>query len=104
MPIKLIGTVILVVIVGIFCGFNTSDANKCDINLIFYKIRGIPVFLTVLLSFLAGVLVMSPFTVRFGKNQKTSDQTNDEPKAEATSSNEEVSTEQTNEIEIKEKE
>ncbi len=83
MPIKLIGTVILVVIVGIFCGFNTADANKCDINLVFRTLHGIPVFLTVLLSFLGGVIVMAPFTVRFGsgKQEKKEKPQNDSPTA-----------------------
>ena len=69
MPLKLMGTVVLMVIVGIFCGFNTSETHRCDINLIFVTLHGIPVFLTVLMSFLGGVLVMAPFTLRRGRRE-----------------------------------
>lgn len=67
MPLKLIGTVILLVIVTIFCGMNIGEANRCDINLLFKTFHSVPAFLTVLISFLAGVLVMIPFT--FGKKK-----------------------------------
>lgn len=63
MPLKLIGTIILLVIVTIFCGFNLDDVNRCDISVVFYTFRNVPVFLTVLVSFLAGMLVMSPFAL-----------------------------------------
>ncbi len=63
MPLKLIGTIILLVIVTIFCGFNLDEVNRCDISVVFYTFRDVPVFLTVLVSFLAGMLVMSPFAL-----------------------------------------
>lgn len=63
MPFKLIGTIILLVIVTIFAGFNLEEANRCDINLVFHTLKNIPVFLTVLTSFFAGVLVMVPFAL-----------------------------------------
>ena len=63
MPLKLIGTIILLVIVTIFCGFNLEDVNKCDVNLVFYNFHNVPVFLTVLASFLAGIVVMLPFAL-----------------------------------------
>jgi len=63
MPIKLIGTVLVVAIVGIFCGFNMSEEYRCSINLIFYKTPQIPVFLTIICSFIVGILVMTPFSL-----------------------------------------
>jgi len=63
MPVKLIGTVILLLIVTIFCGFNLGEAYRCDVNLLFYTFKEVPVFFTVLLSFFAGMLVMFPFTI-----------------------------------------
>ena len=63
MPLKLIGTIILLVIVTIFCGFNLEDVNKCDVNLVFYNFHNVPVFLTVLASFLAGIVIMLPFAL-----------------------------------------
>lgn len=61
MPFKLIGTIILLVLVTIFCGFNLE--NKCDINLVFYKFKDVSVFLTVMVSFFAGILLTLPFTL-----------------------------------------
>lgn len=72
MPFKLIGTIILLVLVTIFCGFNLGEENRCDVSLIFYTFKNVPAFLTVLISFFAGILVMLPFT--FGKNRLTKEQ------------------------------
>ena len=62
MPFKLIGIIILLVLVTIFCGFNLGDAYRCDINFVFVTLHKVPAFLTVLFSFFAGVFVMTPFT------------------------------------------
>ena len=63
MPVKLIGTIILLVIVTIFCGFNLDEVNKCDVNLVFYTFHKVPVFLTVLVSVLGGIVVTLPFVI-----------------------------------------
>lgn len=63
MPFKLIGTIILLVCVTIFCGFNLDDANRCDINLVFKTLQNVPVFMTILVSFFVGMAVMLPFAV-----------------------------------------
>ena len=77
MPLKLIGTIILLVLVTIFCGFNLEDANKCDINLIFHTFKSVPVFLTVLSSFLIGIILMLPFAIfkNGGKKNSKSEKT-----------------------------
>lgn len=77
MPLKPIGTIILLVLVTIFCGFNLEDANKCDINLIFHTFKSVPVFLTVLSSFLIGIILMLPFAIfkNGGKKNSKSDKT-----------------------------
>ena len=62
MPFKLIGIIILLVLVSIFCGFNLGDVYRCDINFVFVTLHKVPAFLTVLISFFAGVFVMTPFT------------------------------------------
>lgn len=69
MPVKLIGTVILLIIVTIFCGFNLGEANRCDINLLFHTFKNVPVFFTVLLSFFCGMVVMFPFTIGNAKRK-----------------------------------
>jgi hypothetical protein len=65
MPLKMLGMIILLVLVTIFAGLNLD--NKCDVNLIFRQFKDVPVFLSILLSFLAGIFVMLPFT--FGKGK-----------------------------------
>ena len=67
MPIKLIGTIILLILVTIFAGVNLD--NKCDITFIFYTFKEVPVFMTVIISFVIGVIIMLPFT--FGRKKKT---------------------------------
>ena len=61
MPVRLLATIILMVLVAIFTGFNLD--NKCDIWL-FHTFKAVPVFVTILTSFVAGVIVMLPFTLR----------------------------------------
>ena len=61
MPFKLIGIIITLVLVTVFCGFNLE--NKCNINLIFHNFENISVFLALMVSFLAGILVTLPFTL-----------------------------------------
>ena len=68
MSFKLIGMIILLVIVTVFCGFNNGAAYRCSVNLLFRTFSDVPVFLTVLVSFLAGAVVALPFT--FGRRAK----------------------------------
>lgn len=81
MPVKLISTILVVAIVGIFCGFNMGDDFRCSINLIFYQTPKIPVFLTIICSFVAGVLIMTPFTLKRDKKGNPPKKT-EPPKAE----------------------
>ncbi|MCI5829486.1 MAG: hypothetical protein UHY90_02475 [Treponema sp.] len=66
MPVKLIGTIILVVLVAILTGFNL--ANKCTIWF-FHNFENIPVFAALLTSFVAGVLVTLPVAL-LGRKKK----------------------------------
>ena len=66
MPIKLIGTIILLILVTIFAGVNLD--NKCDITFVFYTFKDVPVFMTVIISFAIGLIVMLPFT--FGRKRR----------------------------------
>lgn len=65
MPFKLILFILCMIIAAAFTGFNLG--NVCDINFGFVRFEKVPVFLTILFSFLAGVLVTLPFT--FGKRK-----------------------------------
>jgi len=64
MPIKLIGTILLVVLVAVLTGFNLE--NKCNIWF-FHTFKEIPVYAAIITSFLLGVVVTLPFT--FGKKR-----------------------------------
>lgn len=66
MPIKLIGTIILLILATIFAYANLE--NKCDINFIFYTFKAVPVFMTVVISFAIGAALIFPFT--FGRRKK----------------------------------
>ena len=70
MPVKLIGTIILLILVTIFAGVNLD--NKCDITFIFYTFKDIPVFMTVIISFAIGAVLMLPFTLGRKKSKKSS--------------------------------
>ena len=70
MPIKLIGTIILLILVTIFAGVNLD--NKCDITFVFYTFKDIPVFMTVIISFAIGAILMLPFTLGRKKSKKCS--------------------------------
>ncbi len=74
MPIKLIGTIILMVIVALFTGFNLD--NRCNIWL-FHTFEQVPVYITILGSFVAGVIVTLPFTFKkCPKEKKVKDKKN----------------------------
>mgnify|MGYP006907956463 CR=1 FL=1 len=68
MPVRLIGTIILLLAVTLFAGANLD--NRCNINFIFKTVQNVPVFLTAVVSFLAGAIVMIPFTFHSRKNKK----------------------------------
>ena len=61
MPWKLIFFVIIIVFVAIFVGVN--HANVCNISLIFVEFEKVPVYITILISFVVGMLIMLPFTI-----------------------------------------
>lgn len=58
MPVRLLVILLLVVFEGAFIGFNLE--NTCNVWL-FRVFPSVPVYLTVLVSFVAGVLLTVPF-------------------------------------------
>lgn len=82
MPFRLIGTIILLLVVTIFAGANLD--NRCDINFIFTKVQQVPVFLTAIVSFLIGAIIMIPFTfkrkcVKDNKSEKSQNSAETKP-------------------------
>ena len=69
MPWKLILFILSVVLVTIFIGFNLE--NTCDVSFGFYTFQKVPIFMSILLAFAAGVFIMLPFTFGHGKKDKT---------------------------------
>ncbi len=59
MIFRLITTIIAMVALAFFVGFNLE--NKCDVNIIFYTFRQTPVFFTIIISFVTGVIFTLPF-------------------------------------------
>lgn len=58
---NLISIIVGIVFIAFFAGFNLD--NKCDVSLVFYTFRQIPVFFTILVSFAVGMLCSLPFAL-----------------------------------------
>lgn len=69
MPWRLI---VFIVVFSVFLAFVTFNLeNACDISFGFTKIPGVPVFLTIFVSFIFGLLCTLPFVfLRAGKKHK----------------------------------
>ena len=59
MIVRLITTIIALVALAFFVGFNLD--NKCDVNVIFYTFKQTPVFFTIIISFVIGIIFTLPF-------------------------------------------
>ena len=91
MPWKLILFILSVTLVTIFIGFNLE--NSCDVSFGFYTFQKVPIFMSILFAFAAGVFIMLPFTFGHGKKDKTPT-----PKKTVTSQNPPVYSSGTSEI------
>src|SRR5574344_1228688 len=63
--VKLISTIVIVVFVAFFTGFNLG--NTCNVNLLFHTFKNVPVFFSIVISFGLGVLAALPFTFSHGR-------------------------------------
>ncbi|MBO7122449.1 MAG: hypothetical protein J6V90_04115 [Treponema sp.] len=72
MVFKLIFTIALLVAVAIFTGFNLG--NKCDIWLFGKQFNQVPVFITIAISFAAGILAALPAVFLRGEKKMTPEQ------------------------------
>ncbi|MBQ9495792.1 MAG: LapA family protein [Treponema sp.] len=63
--ISLIIFIVIAVFIAVFTGFNIG--NTCNVNVIFYTFESVPVFITIIVSFVAGVIIALPFS--FGKGR-----------------------------------
>lgn len=80
MPWRLIFVVLLIGIVLFFVGFNIE--NRVDVSFGFHVFSQVPIFISLFVAFLAGVLVMLPFTFGFRHKRKIKNRLNQEKKVE----------------------
>ena len=64
--ITLIIFVVIAVLIAVFTGFNIG--NTCNVNVIFHTFESVPVFITIIVSFVAGVIVSLPFSFSKGRS------------------------------------
>ncbi|MGP1576672.1 MAG: hypothetical protein ACTTH7_04150 [Treponema sp.] len=67
MPGKLVYFIMIMLLVALFMGMNLS--NRCDISVIFYVFKDVPIFLSMMFAFLLGNIAVVPFL--FNRRQKT---------------------------------
>ena len=77
--IGLIIFIVIAVLIAVFTGFNIR--NVCDVNVIFHTFHKVPVFITIIVSFVAGIVVALPFS--FGKGKSIAAKKIDKIKAKA---------------------
>lgn len=65
---KLISIIAGIVFIAFFAGFNLD--NKCNVSLVFYTFKNVPVFFTILVSFAIGMICSLPFAL-IHRNTKT---------------------------------
>jgi len=61
MPWKMIGFLVVLVLVAFFASLNIN--HRADISLGFYIFKDVPIFLSLLIAFLAGSVLIIPFTI-----------------------------------------
>lgn len=66
MPWKLVAFIAVMSIVLVFVGFNLD--NRCDISIMFVKFEQVPVVITILASFVLGLL--AALVLSFGRGAK----------------------------------
>lgn len=88
--VKVIISVCILALLTIFCGFNIN--NRCDVNLIFTTVTDVPVFVSLMVAFLAGVVVMVPVMLLNKISSKKNDKTVSAEKSSADTSREESNT------------
>lgn len=74
MPWRLITFLIVLTLVVLFAGFNTTGV---PISFGFYTLPSVPVFLSLIIAFLAGTFVMLPFAVKRRKAKGTRQKSRD---------------------------
>lgn len=69
MPWKMIGFLVVLVLVAFFASLNMN--HRTDISLGFYIFNDVPIFLSLLVAFLAGAVLIIPFTIGASLRKKS---------------------------------
>lgn len=99
MILRLILTIICLVILACFAGFNLD--NKCNVNLLIHTFTNVPVFVSIIISFAAGVIFTLPVAI-FTRAEKKAKAKEKEEKAAKKRLFQKKSKEETKEAETKE--
>lgn len=75
MIVRLLGTILSLVVLAFFVGFNLD--NKCNVNVLVHTFQNVPVFITIIISFVVGVLFTMPFAFSY-KSQKKKEAKNNQ--------------------------
>ena len=67
MIVRLILTIICLILLACFAGFNLD--NKCNVNLLVHTFENVPVFVSIIISFAAGVIFTLPAAI-FSRSAK----------------------------------
>lgn len=86
MPFKLIFSLLSLIVVAAFLGFNLD--NRCDVSVIVYVFKNIPVCISMLFAFIAGAFATIPYYLSLKKrddleNDKAVSQKKNKKKAPA---------------------
>jgi len=73
MPWRLIIFIVIFAVFLIFISLNLETVNRCDINFGFFKLDNVPVFITIFVSFILGILSSIPLIFYIRKKYITGD-------------------------------
>ncbi len=68
MTFKMIGFLLILIVIAVFSAFNLK--NTSNIELGFRTFKDVPIFLSLLIAYIAGSLTMIPFTFRKKSKQR----------------------------------
>ncbi|HNY21530.1 MAG TPA: hypothetical protein PKO22_05195 [Treponemataceae bacterium] len=70
MPWKLVSFLSVLVVITLFIGFNLE--NRCDVSLIVYTYKNVPIFVSLLFAYVVGALTTIPFFLASGTKRRNS--------------------------------
>jgi hypothetical protein len=62
MPWRLASFLALLVVITCFIGFNLD--NRCDVSVVVHTFESVPIFISLLVAYIAGALTLIPFFLK----------------------------------------